>query len=437
MQKRDAIMNDTTKKLFSFIEKSPTSFHAVKNAADALDAAGFHPLREGAQWELSPGSGYYVTRNQSSLIAFRVPERITGFMAGAAHTDSPCLKLKENMELHPEGYTKLDAEKYGGMLIAPWLDRPLSIAGRLMVSTKDGVAPVLVNLNRDLLVIPNMAIHMDRTLNETKKWDAQVDLLPLLSKGDRKLLPLLAEQAGVAPEDILSFDLFVYNRDQGTVLGPDGEFILCPRLDDLQCAFGLLEGFLQAATPKAMPVLCLFDNEEVGSQTRQGAMSTFFCDTLRRVCQARGLSEEDYLRCVAQSLMVSADNAHAVHPNHPEKAALTNRPMLGDGPVIKHGPRYATDSVSDALMRQIFKAANVPCQSYFNHTNVAGGGTLANISGTQVSMHAVDIGLPQLAMHSACETAGTADTDYLIRTMAVCFSAKITEIGTEHFAIEF
>lgn len=429
-------MNDTTKKLFSFIEKSPTSFHAVKNAADALDAAGFHALREGCAWELTPGDGYYVTRNQSSLIAFRVPEHISGFMVGAAHTDSPCLKLKENMELHPEGYTKLDAEKYGGLLISPWLDRPLSVAGRLMVSTKDGVAPVLVNMDRDLLVIPNMAIHMDRTLNETKKWDAQIDLLPLLSKGERELLPLLAEQAGITAEDILSFDLFVYNRDKGTVLGADGEFILCPRLDDLQCAFGLLEGFLRAESPKAMPVLCLFDNEEVGSQTRQGAMSTFFYDTLRRVCLARGVCESDYLRCVAHSLMVSADNAHGVHPNHPEKAALTSRPKLGDGPVIKHGPRYATDSVSDALMRRLCKKAGVPVQSYFNHSNVAGGGTLANISGTQVSMHAVDIGLAQLAMHSACETAGTDDTDYLIRAMEVCFSAKITEIGAECFSIE-
>ena len=429
-------MNDTTQKLFSFIEQSPTSFHAVAAAAAALESAGYHSLQEGADWNLTPGNGYYVTRNQSSLIAFRVPEHITGFMVGAAHTDSPCLKLKENMELHPEGYTKLDAEKYGGLLISTWLDRPLSVAGRLMTATKDGVAPVLVNIDRDLLVIPNLAIHMDRTLNETKKWDAQVDLLPLLSKGDRQLLPILAAQAGVSMEQILSFDLFVYNRDKGTVLGADGEFILCPRLDDLQCAFGLLTGFLHAETPKAMPVLCLFDNEEVGSQTRQGAMSTFLYDTLRRVCTARGLSEPDYFRCVAQSLMISADNAHGVHPNHPEKAALTSRPKLGEGPVIKHGPRYATDSVSDALMRQLCGKAGVPLQSYFNHTNVAGGGTLANISGTQVSMHAVDIGLAQLAMHSACETAGTADTEHLIRAMEVCFSAKITETGVETFTVE-
>lgn len=248
---------------------------------------------------------------------------------------------------------------------------------------------------------------------------------------------MLAEAAGISAEDILSFDLFVYNRDKGTTLGAREEFLLCPRLDDLQCAFALLQGFLRAEHPKAMPVLCLFDNEEVGSQTRQGAMSTFLYDTLRRVCFSRGMTEADYLRCVAQSLMVSADNAHGVHPNHPEKAALTSRPKLGGGPVIKHGPRYATDSASAALMQRLFKAAGVPSQCYFNHTNVAGGGTLANISGTQVSMHAVDVGLAQLAMHSACETAGAADTDYLIRTMEVCFSAALRETGTEQFAIDF
>lgn len=429
-------MDEITRGLFSFIEGSPTSFHAVSSAAQALEAAGFQSLLESEHWDLVSGSGYYVTRNQSSLMAFRVPETVTGFMVGAAHTDSPCFKLKENMELRPEGYTKLDAEKYGGMLISPWLDRPLSVAGRLMISTEAGVAPVLVNIDRDLLVIPNLAIHMDRSANDGKKWDAQTDLSPLLGTGEQALLPLLARQAGISPEEILSFDLFVYNRDKGAVLGPEGEFILCPRLDDLQCVYGLLQGFLRAKSPKAAPVLCLFDNEEVGSETRQGAMSTFLCDTLRRICIARGLSETDYLRCVAQSLMVSADNAHGVHPNHPEKAALTNRPRLGGGVVLKYGARYATDGVSAALMRQLLRAAGVPEQTYFNHSNVPGGSTLGIISGTQVPMHTVDVGLAQLAMHSACETAGTADTEYLIRAMEACFSAKITETGPEAFSVE-
>lgn len=429
-------MNPITRELFSFIEKSPTSFHAVENAQQALDEAGFKPLLESRPWSLTPGQGYYVVRNQSSLIAFRLPETITGFMVGAAHTDSPCLKLKENMELHLEGYTKLDVEKYGGMLVYPWLDRPLSVAGRLMVRSAQGVVSRLVNLDRDLLVIPSLAIHMDRSANEAKKWDAQTDLLPLLGKDSQKLLPLVAQQAGISPEDILAFDLFVYNRDRGTVLGPNEEWILCPRLDDLQCVFGLLQGFLRARQPKSMPVLALFDNEEVGSETRQGAMSTFLLDTLRRICLAQNMDEAAYLRCVSQSLMVSADNAHGLHPNHPEKAALTNRPKLGEGVVIKYGARYATDGPSAALLRHILRQKEIPEQAYFNHSNVPGGGTLGNISGTQVSMHTVDIGLAQLAMHSACETAGTADTEFLIRAMEACFSARVLELGPESFAID-
>ena len=428
-------MNQITRELFSFIEKSPTSFPAVENARLALEAAGFTPLLESHPWDLTAGKGYYVTRNQSSLIAFRLPETITGFLVGAAHTDSPSLKLKENMELRLEGYTKLDVEKYGGMLVDPWLDRPLSVAGRLMVRSSEGIMSHLVNIDRDLLVIPSLAIHMDRSANETKKWDTQTDLMPLLGKEGQALLPLLAQQAGIAPEDILSFDLFVYNRDRGTVLGPNEEWILCPRLDDLQCVYGLLQGFLQAEQPKSMPVLTLFDNEEVGSETRQGAMSTFLLDTLRRVCMARNMDEAAYLRCIAQSLMISADNAHGLHPNRPEKAALTNRPKLGAGIVIKYGARYATDGPSAALLRHILRQKNIPEQAYFNHSNVPGGGTLGNISGTQVSMHTVDIGLAQLAMHSACETAGTADTEYLIQAMAACFSAKITETGPESFSV--
>ncbi len=429
-------MDEITKGLFAFIGASPTAFHVVANVKEALEQAGFVPLLESKGWDLTPGRGYYVVRNQSSLIAFWVPETFTGFMVAAAHTDSPCLKLKENMELYPEGYTKLDAEKYGGMLLSPWFDRPLSVAGRLLVATEKGTRAVLVNLDRDLMVIPSLAIHMDRAANDGKRLDIQTDMLPLLGKGACALLPMLAEEAGVAVEDILSQDLFVYNRDKGTILGAEGELMLCPRLDDLQCVYALLQGFLQAEQPRNLPVLCLFDNEEVGSETRQGAMSTFLYDVLRRVCEARGLGETDYLRCVAQSLMISADNAHGVHPNHPEKAALTNRPKLGDGLVIKFGARYATDGSTAALFRRLLQREGIPSQTYFNHSNTTGGGTLGNIAETKVSMHTIDVGLAQLAMHSACEVAGTADTASMIRAMALCFSARLMETGLEEFTIE-
>lgn len=429
-------MNESIKGLFDYIESSPCSFHAAQNAAQRLKAAGFTELLESDIWELQSGKGYYVCRNQASIIAFRVPETVTGFMIGAAHTDSPCLKLKENMEITAEGYTKVDGERYGGMLLGTWMDRPLSVAGRLLLATETGTTATLVDLERDMLTIPSLAIHMDRGVNEGKKWDVQRDMLPVMGKGDRKLLPMLAEKAGAAVEDILSFDLYLYNRDKGTVLGPEEELILCPRLDDLMCVYGLLEGFLRVENPKAVSMVYFCDNEEVGSMTRHGAMSTFLGDVMRRICASQGLNDGDFRRCIAQSLLVSADNAHGVHPNHPEKAALTNRPKLGEGIVIKYGARYATDGASSALVRKMMKDADVPTQTYFNHSNVAGGGTIGNIVETQVSMHTVDIGVAQWAMHSAAETAGAADLDHLIRAMETVFSKKLTEVGAETFVIE-
>lgn len=429
-------MNETTRNLFDFIEKSPTCYHATENAVKALEGAGYTRLMEGDSWDLQPGKGYYVTRNGSSVIAFRMQEQVECFMVASAHTDSPCFHIKENPELTAEGYTKLDTEKYGGMILNTWLDRPLSIAGRVMVSTEKGIESRLVNFDRDLLVIPNVAIHMDRSVNEGKKLSAQVDLMPLLGKGQVDFKAMLAGELGVKKEEILCHDLLLYTRDRGTCLGAEEELILCPRLDDLQCAYGLLEGFLNAENPKAVPVLCLFDSEEVGSRTVQGAMSTFLKDVLRRVASGAGLSAIGYRQVIAHSMMVSADNAHGVHPNHPEKAALTSRPKLGEGVVIKYGSGYATSGISDGLLRQILKDTDVPLQTYFNHSDVAGGGTLGQLAITQVPLYTVDIGLAQLAMHSACETAGTADTGHLTRAMRAFFGAKIRETAPGNFDVE-
>lgn len=429
-------MNEITKGLFDFIAASPTSYHAVENAAKLLEQAGYQPLLEGERWELTPGQGYYVTRNGSSLIAFRMTERVQGFMAAAAHTDSPALGIKNRAAIYAEGYTKLDVSKYGGMIFSTWLDRPLSIAGRVMVETEQGVESRLLNIDRDLLVIPNVAIHMDRTVNEGKKLSVQVDLMPLLGKGKLDFEAFVAEELGIPREKLLSHDLILYARDRGSCLGVEEELILCPRLDDLQCVYGLLQGFLHMNDPKATPVLCLFDNEEVGSYSRQGAMATFHLDVLRRICEAAGLSEGEYQRVIANSMMVSADNAHGVHPNHPEKAALSSRPRLGEGVVIKYGSGYATTGISDALLRQLLKKAEVPVQDYFNHSDIAGGGTLGQLALTQVPMFTVDIGLAQLAMHSACETAGTADTGYLIRAMECFFGGRIRETAPGSFAVE-
>lgn len=429
-------MKDLNQGLFDFIAGSPTCFHAVHSAAKTLDQAGFCHLSEGSAWKLEAGKGYYVTRNQSSLIAFRMPETLRSFMIAAAHTDSPCFRLKDNATVQAEGYSKLDANKYGGMIFSTWLDRPLSVAGRVMISTDQGVEARLVNLAQDLLVIPSLAIHMDRTTNEGKKLTAQTDLMPLLGKGNVDILELVAKELGVDRKQILAQDLFVYNREAGTKLGPDGELILCPRLDDLQCVYGLLEGFLRQKNPLETPVLCLFDNEEIGSSTAQGAMSTLLPDVLRRICLEQGLGETDYLRLLAGSMMVSADNAHGVHPNHPEKAALTNRPKLGEGVVVKYGTGYATTGASAGLLLEMLRRKNVPVQSYFNHSDVAGGSTLGALSVTQVSVRTVDIGLAQLAMHSANETAGAADIGYLVDAMETFFGAAIRETADGSYLVD-
>ena len=429
-------MKDYNQGLFEFIAESPTCFHAVAAAAQRLEQAGFTRLAEGADWRLEAGKGYYVTRNQSSLIAFRMPETLRSFMVAAAHTDSPCFRLKDNATVQAEGYSKLDANKYGGMILSTWLDRPLSVAGRVMVSTDKGVESRLVNLAQDLLVIPSLAPHMDRTVNEGKKLTAQTDLMPLLGKGNVDILELAAKELGVARQQILAQDLFVYNRETGTRLGPEGELILCPRLDDLQCVYGLLEGFLRQEAPLETPVLCLFDNEEIGSSTAQGAMSTLLPDVLRRICLERDMGEAEYLRLLSGSMMVSADNAHGVHPNHPEKAALTNRPKLGDGIVVKYGTGYATTGASAGLLLDMLRKKEIPVQSYFNHSDVAGGSTLGALSVTQVSVRTVDIGLAQLAMHSANETAGAADIGYLVDAMETFFGAAIQETADGSYLVD-
>lgn len=424
-----------TEELFHFIEASPTPFHAVDEMRRRLDAKGYTQLLEGGTWSLRKGGKYYVIRNGSSLIAFRIPETgLRGFQIMASHSDAPCLKLKENPELETEQiYVKLNVEKYGGMLCASWFDRPLSVAGRLLVRKDDEICTRLVNIERDLLMLPSLAIHMNREANEGYKYNIQKDMPPLYGlrsgKAGKGFMEMIAKEAGVRQEDILGSDLFVYNRMPGSVWGADGEFISIGKLDDLECVFASLEGFLDAAEGSGVPIHCVFDNEEVGSSTRQGAASTFLADTLMRINEALGRSGADYCRALASSLMLSADNAHALHPNYPEKACPTNRPVLNGGIVIKFSgsQKYTSDAVSSAMFRRICEKAEVPTQVYTNRSDIAGGSTLGNISGTQVAVNSIDIGLPQLAMHSSYETAGAKDLEYLIRAARVFYGSSVEE----------
>ena len=411
--------------LFSYIAACPTAFQAAAHTAALLEAEGYRPLRETEEWMLEPGGRYYVTRNGSSLIAFRLPKgRPVGFMMTAAHGDSPTFKIKENAELTGENETRLSVEGYGGMLCASWMDRPLSVAGRAMVRTEDGVAMRLIDLRDDLALIPNVAIHMNRDANNGAKYNFAVDMQPLYGEkgGFRRRI---AEAAGAAEEDLMTHDLFLYNPQPGVEWGG---YISAPRLDDLQCAFAALQGFLTAGESQSAAVYCLFDNEEVGSQTKQGAASTFLRETLERICDALGLT----LRTMAAgSFLLSCDNAHAVHPNHPEYADKNHAVRMNGGVVIKYNAsqRYTTDAVSAALFQTVCESAGVPFQRYANRPDMAGGSTLGSIANTQVSLNMADIGLAQLAMHSAFETAGAEDTAHMVQALKTFFGMTLRSGG--------
>ena len=419
---------DTVQKLFRFLDESPTCYHAAANAKAALTAAGAVELRESEQWKLEKGTLYIVERGDSALVAFRVPEGpFHGFLMAAAHSDSPTFKVRETAEAASAGNTlRLSVEPYGGGVWRGWLDRPLSVAGRVMIRQGDRLVSRLVNIDRDLLVIPGVAIHMDRSVNKGAELNPAVDLLPLLGCGKEPgaFRKLIAEAAGVREEHLLSTELFLYPRTKAVQTGLNGEFIVSPRLDDLQCVFGCLEGFLAAKPGGSLPVLAVFNNEEVGSSTRQGADSTFLTDVLERIAHGCGLDSEGWKAAVANSFMVSADNAHAIHPAHPEYADKGECPVLGGGIVIKYNAnqRYTTDAVSGAVFQAICQEAGVPVQRYSNRADLPGGSTLGNISTAHLSVPTVDIGLPQLAMHSVCETAGAADTEHLVKAMTAYFS---------------
>ena len=419
---------ETTEKLLDFIEKSPTAFQAVDEMQKRLTENGFEVLSEKEYWKLVPGGKYLVTRNNSALIAFCIPEKESRvFHIMASHSDSPSFKIKENPEIKVDNsYVKLNVEKYGGMLMAPWFDRPLSVAGRVIICRNDGLEEKLVDIKRDLVMIPNLAIHMNREANNGVAYNLQKDLQPLFAAGntDRTLLEIIAEQTGVKKEDIISHDLFLYNRMPGTIWGADKEFVSSARLDDLQCAFASMEGLLRAQNHGSIAVHCVMDNEEVGSGTKQGAASTFLKDTLLRINMGLGRTYEEYLMTLAGSFMVSADNAHALHPNYTDKTEQTNHPVLNKGIVIKFNAnqKYCTDAVSAAIFKELCTKAGVPYQTFVNRSDIAGGSTLGNISNTQVPMNTVDIGLPQLAMHSPYETAGVKDTEYLVRAAEELFA---------------
>mgnify|MGYP001134600093 FL=1 len=411
--------DDISRDLIHFIAKSPSTFHAVRGIKAALLYAGFTEIREEDTWQIEKGGKYVVTRNGSALMAFTVPqEGAEAFHITASHCDSPTFKIKENPEIADGPYVKLNVEGYGGMIMSPWLDRPLSVAGRLLVTENGHLAEKLVAIDGTMLVIPSVAIHMDRSVNQHKEWKVQKDMLPLYGMTGAKtpFMDVIAAAAKVKAEDILAHDLILYSRVPGTIWGEEREFISSPKLDDLQCAFACFRGFTQGQKEKYISVYALFDNEEVGSATSQGAGSTFLANTLERLARSLGYSYDETMAMIARSFMISADNAHSVHPNHPEYADPVNRPVINGGIVIKYSAaqKYATNAFSAAYFKKLCKDHDIPTQTFTNHSDNPGGSTLGNISNTVIAIPTVDIGLPQLAMHSSYETAGVKDTAYLV-----------------------
>lgn len=439
-EKKLSSQNRTTD-LIRFISESPTAFHATENFANELEKAGFERLEETASWNLVPGKGYYLTRNLSSILAFRFPEQNpAGLLISASHSDSPMFKLKENFEsVAFDRYLKLDTEVYGGTILSSWLDRPLSVGGRVILK-QDGVFTAkTVKIDRDLCLIPSVAIHLNRDVNKGYAYDPAVDMPPLLGGAEKKggLLAMLAETLNCKPEDVAGADLFLYNRMPGTIWGLDGEFFSAPRIDNLMCAYGTFQAFLE--TPGRKDSLNLWlcaDNEEVGSDTKQGAGSMLLRDVLDRIASAVGATP---MQLIASGFMVSADNGHARHPNHPELCDPLNTPHMGGGVVIKSNAsqHYATDGFSAAVFEEICKRAGVPYQLFANRSDLRGGSTLGSILNTTVSVKTVDIGLAQLAMHSAYETAGTTDLDSLIAAMKAFYSVGLTAKNDQTLSVQF
>lgn len=419
--------------LLTYLEKSPCSFWAVENLRALLLEQEYEPLAESAHWHLRVGGKYVVTRNDSSLLAFRVPSKdFSGFMLGAAHDESPSYKVKREAELWGKEYVQVAVEPYGSMIPESWLDTPLSVAGRLLVREENGLAARLVNVDKDLLLIPRVAIHLQNKTKESKPLNPAVDMQPLYRTAAYGVdfLAEVADAAGVGKQEILSFDLFLYNRAAGVLWGQEGCFLSAPRVDDLVGVYAAFTGFCRAReNPASVPVLAVFDNEEVGSGTKQGACSTFLADTLRRISAAFGGEGETHLRRLANSFLLSVDNGHALHPNHPELADKNHAPVLNGGVIIKQNAaqHYCTDGVSDAVVRLLCQEGDIPYQYYYNRADLRGGQTLGNLSNTQVSVNGADVGLAQLAMHSAFETVGARDVERLCKLLTIFYGKAFRE----------
>lgn len=428
---------DLAEELIDFIYDSPTAFHAVASIKKVLDYNGFKELKEEDSWKISKHGRYYCVKNDSAITAFICGSKDMtegGFKIIGCHTDSPTFRIKPCPEILSEGaYVKLNTEVYGGAILNTWFDRPLSIAGRIVLKSSNPFEPKIrfINIKKPVLVIPNLSIHMNRDVNSGVEIDAQKDTLPLISmvnEGLEKndyLMNLLCGELGTSKEEIIDFDLFLYEFEKGSIVGINSEFISSSRLDDLAMVHAGLKALLSVGAPEDTNILVCFDNEEVGSRTRQGAASPMLASLIERLISVTGGSKEDYFRALSKSFIISADLAHAVHPNYAEKADPVNRPLINKGPVIKISANqsYTSDSVSSSVYSELCKRAGVPVQKFVNRSDLKGGSTIGPISSTHLDIRSVDIGTPILAMHSIRELGGVSDHLYVLKSFEEFYKA--------------
>ncbi|AGF59197.1 aspartyl aminopeptidase [Clostridium saccharoperbutylacetonicum] len=422
--------------LIDFINKSKTAFQGAQEIKNILNNQGYSEIKEEDQWELKKGGKYYITKNNSAVIAFEIGTgeiEEDGFRLIGAHTDSPGFRIKPNPEMLVEGhYLKLNTEVYGGPILSTWFDRPLSIAGRVTLKGENPFAPKvsLVDINKPVLIIPNLAIHMNRSVNEGYEYNKQKDVLPLFTivedklEKDNYLLKLISESLKVDSEDILDFDLFLYEYAEGMTVGLNNEFISCGRLDDLWMVFAGLKALINSNPIKATKVLVALDNEEIGSLTQQGANSSILENILERISLGLKKEREEFRRAVSNSIMISADLAHAIHPNYTEKCDPTSKPLLGKGPVLKIAASgsYSTDSYASAIFKAVCEKAQVPCQVFVNRSDLRGGTTIGPITAAKLNIPVIDMGAPVLSMHSVRELASVADNEYTIKAFTEFFN---------------
>lgn len=426
------------KNFLEFLKDVPTAFHAANKIKKILKGQGYQELHEQDAWQLEPGKKYFLGRNMSSLIAFTLPsQEISSFNIVAAHLDSPTFKIKPNGIIETGRYLKLNTEVYGGPIYNTWMDRPLGIAGRVVYSTVQGITAKLVNINKPVALIPHLPIHYNKTVNQGESLNPQIDMMPIIAdKGmkEASLLELICSEIGIASEDVLSTDLYLSMLDRGMLAGINEDFVMAPQIDNLECSYACFSALLESENPHSVNVIALFDNEEIGSSTRQGAAGTLLEDTLQRISLSLGKNTLEHYQLLSKSFIVSADNAQGFHPNYPEKYDKTNACFLNGGIVIKNAARgsYSTDAFSSAYFQSVCKKAGVKYQLNTNRSDIPGGSTLGVLSLQHVSIPSVDIGLAQLAMHSAYETAGSHDLAELIAALKEFFCSTIVSCDEEN-----